>query len=198
MPPHALRLFIATPLDDSPAEVLAPAMAQLQTLSHLEDWGKLSWVPPENRHITWHFIGETDPSRQSEIQERLEQALAVKRALALTLDSLEIWPDVKRPRLLVWRGREARAEDPVGKMAAAIQSCFPESLLEHRSFIPHVTLARFRREKGGSPKLSLSGIPALFSPWTVSNIQLVHSTLTPQGAVYQTLSAWSLEGLATS
>jgi RNA 2',3'-cyclic 3'-phosphodiesterase len=141
-------------------------------------------VPPTNLHLTLAFLG----SRPAEEREAIAAELAEAAAVA------------KRPVLRARGYRETRSvgmlalDDEDGR-AAALAEAVHERLerlgvyrREARTWLPHVTVLRFRERPRLRPSLPDLGA---FSP---SEAAVYHSVLRPTGAQYEVLNAVRLGG----
>ncbi|WP_174280404.1 RNA 2',3'-cyclic phosphodiesterase, partial [Sphingomonas bacterium] len=77
------------------------------------------------------------------------------------------------------------------------QACIRAGLPpERRTYLPHVTLARFARSAGGSPAIDrwLADNMALASaPFRLGHLVLYESHLGPAGADYEAIMRWPLD-----
>lgn len=175
-----LRLFAGLVL---PSEAVAGLVSwQERELAHARE---TRVVPPDNLHVTLAFLGGRPASEVD----------AILCALRAAADGSE------RPALAPVGYRETRSvgmlvlDDEEGRAAALADLVFAglEELgvyeRERRDWLPHVTVARFRR----SPRLRPS-LPALgrVSP---SDVALYHSVLRPSGAQYEIVESVALGGL---
>jgi RNA 2',3'-cyclic 3'-phosphodiesterase len=195
MSDSSVRLFLATPLDEAAHDVLHGFYTQRDTFSDLRHL-KANWVSPANWHLTWHFIGNTPKASLPALMQTLSTALDGAMETAVLFESITLWPNHRRPNLLVWLGQPE--DDALNHNIIRIRSCFPEFSEEER-FTPHITLARFKpmpKEKRSLPppktiQLPQTGLPPTHR-WPIRKICLYQSTLTPQGAVYECLFTWPL------
>lgn len=179
------RLFVALDLPD-PVRVA------------IVEWGRealadpaLRPVAPESLHITLAFLGYL-PERE------IELLAAIVRASAGPAPSIELGGPVPRPQ----RGRPRLFALPAASPGTlALQAGLEEKLVEarlykpeKRSFWPHVTVARVRREERGqerpAPVLgSPQGLPkGLLQPFDGVRIVLYLSQIKPRGAQYTPLA----------
>jgi RNA 2',3'-cyclic 3'-phosphodiesterase len=152
----------------------------------------VKWVRPENIHISLKFLGEVDDAREAELHAALQQAAGgaargEPRPLTLRVTGFGVFPDFHRPNVL-WVGvtpdpglellqhRVEQAFAPLG---------FPP---ERRPFRPHVTLGRSTRH--AKPR-DFTGLEEILGgidfdeTVTIDNVELMQSTLHPEGPVYQ-------------
>lgn len=156
----------------------------------------MSWVAPENFHLTLKFLGGVDEARVTAVAGALHEAAAPHAAFDIEIVGLGAFPSATRPRVL-WAGVRA-GHDALAALADAVDGAlarlgFPR---EERAFSPHVTLARVR-EPRRAPALAgaLSAAAAqLFGRVVVREATLMRSQLSPRGARYTPLAAAPLSG----
>lgn len=192
-----MRLFIALEL---PPEV---RQAATQVVRELKSSGAdVKWVKPESMHLTIKFLGETPDQQVADIRKALEEALAGKSALDLTIKECGSFPGAKKPQV-VWLGLDGQIEqlrDLAGAIEARLELLgFPP---ERRSFKAHLTLGRLRRgpkrggKRGGSVVPLLRAIAANKDyqgpAFRADHVVLMKSTLTPSGPIYEPLAEFKL------
>lgn len=172
-----LRLFVALRLPPDVVERLAAWQAEA-----LSEGGRV--VPRDHLHLTLAFLGPTPAGK-------LEAVVAELRAAA---------GDAQKPVLRVARYRETRnvgmlALDDEGghsiELALDVQTRLEELGVyrrEYRSWLPHVTVLRFRDRPKLQPPLPDLGD---FSP---SEAAAYLSRLHPSGARYEVLESVPLGG----
>ena len=169
------RVFFALWPDLETAEHLHALAGNL--VAHASVPGRLS--AERNLHMTLAFVGSVDDLMLARLTD-LAAGLAVESVL-VTLDELGFWP----------RGGVVYAAcRNTGPLHHAFSAC---ALLldelgvhrEHRSPVPHVTLARNVR----GVKLPRLGEPI---SWVANELSLVASELRPSGARYRTLASWPM------
>lgn len=150
----------------------------------------VKWVRPANIHLSLKFLGEVEESREPELHAALKQASGAgidTRALTLQIEGFGVFPHYRRPNVL-WAGV---APDPALELLqhrveqAFAPLGFPT---EARTFRPHVTLARARRD---ATHRDFTGLEeqlqaiAFSESCAVSGVDLMQSTLQADGPVYQ-------------
>jgi RNA 2',3'-cyclic 3'-phosphodiesterase len=165
------RLFFAVwPPDD--------VIDDLTALRRKDQRG-VRFVRPENWHITLRFLGEAEPGGVIHAMERWRCAPA-----RVTLGPAV---DVLADRMLVI---PAAGLDTVADEVTKRTRTIGEP--PRGRFVGHLTVARFK------PDVSLpSTLGARFdATFLVDMIALVQSRLEPDGARYETLETWPLDGLS--
>jgi 2'-5' RNA ligase len=182
------RLFLAL----EPAE---PDRAALATWRDELIAGRadLRPVPAESLHLTLVFLGYRP---EKEIERIAACAFsAIGRPVAPELEPLEVKPlPPRRPRLfaldLADRGERANRIQAVASDALAAERFYTP---EKRTWWPHVTLARVKRDARAEP---LPADPPPGGPLTADRVTLYRSLLRPQGAVYEPLARLDLDPAA--
>lgn len=179
-----MRLFYA---------VHAPADPRLEAVvSRLEAYKGIRTVDPRSLHITLRFLGDTDDLLIPDLCRILEGALRGMCAPTVTLRSIGCFPSPSRPRV-VWAGVED--EGRLATIAERIEDGLAGLGFERedRAFRPHLTLARVKDPKTGVMK----GLQDLegreMGRFTVEDVSLISSELTPQGPIYRTVCSHSFE-----
>ena len=154
-------------------------------------------VSPESLHLTLRFFG---PEREGVERERLAAAFRTRFATLpaapprLALSGFSAFPSPRRARL-AWAGFAEAAEAP-GRLAAlreAAESVAAGAGLvpESRPFVAHATVARFR----APTRIAPTDLPRAESePFSVPEVALFASTLTPEGAIHRRLARFPLPG----
>lgn len=178
-----MRLFIGTFLDKD----LLGYIPFEDIQKPFED--NLKKINKENVHMTWIFIGNIDDSIRQSIETTIESHLEVFNELTLETKGLELWPPKREPRLIVLSGKLNRdiSLDNLNKNLKKL--CNPDI---KDNFLPHITIARFRKDKTVNRKINLPVIRT-FS-WQIREISLIQSVLTSEGPVYEKIKNWPLKG----
>jgi 2'-5' RNA ligase len=157
---------------------------------------KVSWVKPNNLHLTIKFLDEVRWNDIADVTRAVEQAARSVEQFELEIRGAGAFPNPDRPRTL-WLGTAAGSE-PLGVLHAALEKAlkplgFPK---EHRRFAGHLTLGRIRDAGPGSHELgALLKKHADFSAgrFNVEELVVFSSELTPQGPIYETIGRAGLE-----
>jgi 2'-5' RNA ligase len=144
-------------------------------------------------HLTLKFLGDITSEMAERVTDALRQACSETRPFGLALSGTGAFPSMSNPRVL-WVGLSGDL-GPLGAMQERIELGMERLGFEReaRGFSPHVTLGRVR--EGVRPeerrriaealgRVDVSGV----APWRVESVNLMRSTLTPAGAVYDRLA----------
>jgi len=151
----------------------------------------VKWVRPESIHLSLKFLGEVEETRAPELRTALQRAAggagAEPRPLTLQITGFGVFPDYHRPRVL-WVG--VTPEPGLELLQHGVEQAFAPLGFptEARAFRPHVTIARAARD--ARPR-EFAGLAELLAgvdfdeTVTVPDVDLMQSTLKPEGPVYQ-------------
>lgn len=184
------RLFIALPVDHE-----SSIQSLLKVSTHLNKYKLyLKSVVPDNFHITLKFFGAVDYDKaETLIAEFL--SLNHLRKVEYKIEGIGAFPSKNNPSVL-WAGLKcdelSLAEILLAVEKFAEKNGFPP---ESRKFIPHLTLARVKKEK----KLPLELIEylnneagTLFCTSVFSELVLYESILKSTGAQYKKIGVINL------
>ncbi|HLA86587.1 MAG TPA: RNA 2',3'-cyclic phosphodiesterase [Anaerolineales bacterium] len=190
-----VRAFIALELPDAMQRELDKLSVALQRL--LSDL-PLRWVRTENIHLTLIFLGKTKQQDLPLITAIIEQQAQTIAPMQVEFSEFGVFPNAQKP-LVLWVGVKAPAELQV--LQQGIQTKLAELgyPAEERSFTPHLTLARVRREhrlanlrRIGEVMASVKLEPTAAA--LIDSVTLFRSDLKPGGSVYNPLSRIPLLG----
>lgn len=178
--PETLRLFVAVYPPRQTARALLQAIPELDLPPH-------RLVHPEQIHLTLHFIGDTPSVELDAITESIRASTGGLGPFALAPQGLITLPERRRPRLLA-----ARTDRPGNLMELQRRLAARLARRARRRpgdrFRPHLTLCRFRSP---APKPAID-VPLAVAPFEVETIELVRSTLRPDGAHHDTVTVFEL------
>lgn len=170
-----MRLFLALDLPHS----LRSALAALRA-----DIPGARWVPADTLHVTLYFLGEVAPEKAAALAADVQQ-LAFE-AVPLVPIERTVFPDLRRPRVLVVRLRPNAAFETLYKAAASLIAPYGFTL-DARPFTPHVTLARLKKPEASALQASVQQRAALPDA-SGRRVTLYESALEQRGARYQPLA----------
>ena len=187
-----IRAFIAIELPEEVKASLDRIQAQLKSG---QDYVK--WVQPEGIHLTLKFLGNIAVSLVPSIGDAITQAAKSVTAFNLEIARLGAFPNLSAPRV-AWVGLGGNVGCLLQLQKAIDQELVPLGFdPEARAFSPHLTLGRVRdkaapqeRRKLGQRLESLQVQGG--QPFSVDEVSLMRSELTPRGAIYSRLSSVKL------
>ena len=190
-----IRCFLAANIATEPLRNLQVLQRQLREALQGVDL-PLRWVPIENVHLTFKFLGDVSWAVIPAIEQALAPLCAAEPPLVFDLAGVGAFPNAARPRVL-WVGVREPEAPRLGSLFARIEETFAELgfAREERPFKPHLTLARARPE-GRRVDLceTLDRFAGIELGRTVARaLWLYRSELRPQGARYTTLQRISFQ-----
>lgn len=180
-----MRVFIALDISENVRAALRDFISQLAKTTR-----GARWVRTEGMHLTLKFIGEARPETVEQIKSKLREVRSAA-PVDMRFRGIGFFPNERRPRVL-WVGIEASAN--LAELAGEIEKRM-EALdipRESRPFVPHLTLARFEREKGTADLFKGVGQlgPPEFGSARASEFHLYQSVLKRSGAEYTRLESF--------
>ena len=182
-----MRLFVAI---NPPPEAQRSALQAAREV--VRPGGGVRWTKPGNVHLTLKFLGEVPDESLGGISDALHEAVSELAPFDARLCGLDAFPSPRHARV-IWAGVNEGHEE-IRALAAGVEAAlepqgFPPG--EHRC-IPHATLGRAR---GSSSVLVLPEEDVLQTPvFRVSSTHLMKSSLTPKGAIYESVETFTLRG----
>lgn len=184
-----IRAFLALPLPPEVREYLNILQQGLRPFLP-----PVSWIRPENIHVTVKFFGSIPPSLVDQLFEALRDLGSQVSPFLLNIQGLGVFPHSRSPRVL-WAGLTG-AVDRLINLHEHLQITleplgFP---IEEKPFHPHVTLARIKSDwaKVGAA-LTTGGLlksEEVVGSFVVDRMVLYRSETFSSGPRYETL--WSI------
>ena len=160
--------------------------------------GVLRSIPHRTHHMTLAFLGEIAESAVDKCSAALDAARGFE-VFEYSLGPPSLLLGRGRPRLI--RVSLSTGAQRVQEVQAALLASLATSLssIDSRSKSPHITLARFKKNAQRSQARRVeAAIDQCATPLPkgdhFSSVQLVKSTLTPSGPVYETIQEVRLTG----
>ncbi|WP_299818905.1 RNA 2',3'-cyclic phosphodiesterase [uncultured Pontibacter sp.] len=176
-----IRLFLAAILPEALKEKL---QEQLQAFEH----SHTKFIPKQNLHLTLYFIGNVPLAQLESIKQVVEEIAKHHQPFTLRYAQTEPGPHQRKPRLIWARFEPDAAFESLSKQLTLKLSDQPNPVLKP---LPHVTLARFRKDKP-APK----DLPVITSEEPlelhVNGIALWQSELASPHPVYTVIDAYPL------
>jgi 2'-5' RNA ligase len=159
-----------------------------ETRNHIDNVARkfknenIKLVKKSNLHITLEFLGEVSDQNRDQLVEKINKLQLEPFDIELTKTGW--W---RKPQIL-WFGT-THTPKALLKLVKSIKKCVKKQGLktDKREYTPHVTIARKVKEVVIPNK-------ALHIPWQVNSFVLVVSNTNENGAEYQVLKEWFLEG----
>ncbi len=185
-----MRLFIAIELSDD----IQKENCRIADALGLRDYSGVRVMPAHNMHLTLKFIGDFDDGMVAGLCDSVGQAVAGLSTFEISLDSCGVFP----PRgavLVVWTGISDETMQ-LQRLASIIdKTCQLHGIAkEYRKFVPHLTLARVKKECSNSGELKTKA--QIVNPeaitQTVTEITLFASELQNDGSIYTVIKKFPL------
>ena len=169
------RLFIAVPVDDN-------VRANLARVGTAADARGVSWVRPDNLHVTLAFLGEVEERRVPDVEDAAFAATEdFAGPLRLAAQGIGAFPNERRAKVL-WAGLTGDVPALIELQAALAEELRAAGFeLDDKRFHPHITLARMRVPQPVPARLARL---QEYGEWAADELQLVESHLHASGARY--------------
>ncbi len=184
-----IRAFWAVETTRELQAELAVIQNQLKTLITGVRWTRIG-----NIHLTLKFLGDTPPSEIQSMVNELKKPLSSLKAFRLPIETLGIFPDLRRPRI-IWLGTENVPEDYYRLVEIIDENMVKFGFeRERRKQIPHLTIGRIKRLKKSQilstivDQFKKLQVPEL----AVDRVSLVKSVLKPHGPEYAAMAKFNL------
>ncbi|MBI2926244.1 MAG: RNA 2',3'-cyclic phosphodiesterase [Verrucomicrobia bacterium] len=190
-----MRAFIAVRIEPALLAEVGRVQRQLEAAVPANS---VRWTRPDQIHLTLKFLGEVAGERVDELGRNLRQACADVRALPLSLEGAGCFPGPRNPRV-VWVGIAGEVE-ALRRLQTRVElhtAAFGAHSAE-REFRPHLTIGRVKARDGRTARGIGDAIQTAtigrVGEWTVREVVLFQSQLTPQAAIHTELAVVPLVG----
>lgn len=151
----------------------------------------VKWVNPDSMHLTLKFLGNISTSLILSLKDVLESIGRETTSFQIAFSKIGTFGKTDHPRV-IWVGVE-EGEKEILEIKRKLEERLEkiDIPLESRPYHAHLTLGRVKFSKNENLKKAVDLLNADLSTtakMTVSNVQLLKSTLTPKGAIYTCLS----------
>jgi RNA 2',3'-cyclic 3'-phosphodiesterase len=173
-----VRAFLALELTEEIRDRLKVVEDTLRTCS-----ARMTFVEPENIHITVKFLGDVDERLIPQVMEAIKQIPFAP--FPVSVENVTV-NNPKRP-FTVWCSiGDAEKCGEIFRLAE--NALAPLGFArENRRFTPHATLARIKEYDPSLPVIIGTFKGKSYGNCTIGGIKLKKSTLTPHGPVYEDL-----------
>ncbi len=174
-----MRTFVALDLPDNIRDHIAGVINNFRSNCPL--WVK--WVPQENLHITFQFIGDTKEKDIPEIAEFLETGFSELSSPEFTKPKLEIIPG--RDPKIIWISLENK-DSSIQKISKRLKSKLRQMgyKIDSRQLRFHITLGRIKKRLPENLIHKILTTELKINGFEVSKAALYQSLLKPQGPQY--------------
>jgi 2'-5' RNA ligase len=148
----------------------------------------VKWVAFENLHITVKFLGEIDEDMKEKTAGVLQDVCQRHQRFSVGFSGIGCFPDPSRPRV-VWIGIDTGADHLSALAHAVDEQLVSFGFKKEKRFHPHLTIGRIKKPCRID---GILGTEFTTQPFLVQRLTLFKSTLTPQGAVYDSLGIFDL------
>jgi 2'-5' RNA ligase len=182
------RIFAAVKVH--PNEVLLDIYDFLKSVCKYD---RITWVNPDNMHITLKFFGETEEEQIPAIIERLKEITEDHWAFDFNLIGVGVFGSRYKPRV-VWIGIEKNM-DFIKLGQHILDEMEPLGFVKDRqNFVPHLTLGRIKYvdDKNRFFELIKSYREVPVSTEKVKEIILYESLLSRSGPTYKIVDTFQL------
>lgn len=173
-----VRTFIAVELPDEIREKISRIQPGFGLKSGI--------VARDNIHITLKFLGEVQDAKVEKIKAALD---GIKTSsFQAHVRGVGVFPNLGYIRV-IWAG-VAEGADKFVELSSAVESALvPLGFAKEKKFTPHATIARVKSvaDKNALTARIKELADAEFGTFTVGEVKLKKSTLTPKGAIYEDL-----------
>ena len=187
---EAHRLFIALPVDDEKS--VKSLSSASEDLNRYRSFIKI--VQPENYHLTLKFFGPVESEPASSLAEAFS-AIGRLKKVDYSIEGIGAFPSTSTPSV-IWAGIKCDKQplDDIIKAVENLSSSFGFAAGK-RKFVPHLTLARVKREKKvitGFKEYLDKEKNTFFVSSVFSELVLFESVLKNTGAEYKKISVLKL------
>ncbi|MBU0548560.1 MAG: RNA 2',3'-cyclic phosphodiesterase [Candidatus Omnitrophica bacterium] len=178
-----MRTFIAIELPIEIKNSLSKIQEKLtQTL-------KISWVKPQNLHLTLKFLGDISPKQLNKIRQIITEITKTTSDFKIKLETLGIFPNAHAARI-IWIGANQLPLE-LKQLTERLETRLAESGIpqEQRFFCAHITIGRIKSHfipsdlKKAFDKVE-NDVTGANWEFDCKEITLFESTLGPDGPTY--------------
>ena len=180
-----MRLFVAVDVGSDVQRAASRTIEDMKRRTeHRAPHARVTWVKPEQLHLTVHFIGQVDTALGEQIRAALARPLRAP-AFDLTIEGTGTFPP-KRPPRVIWAGigkgidnLRSVEQDVRARLDGLVHST------DERDYHPHLTLGRVKNPAGLWPVPLLEGPEStVFGVVRVAAVTLFESRLSSSGPTY--------------
>ncbi len=190
-----IRSFIAIPVPSEGIQALEQVVQDFDPKIGRD----VPWVRPEGTHLTLKFMGNIPTGMVDKVLKALPSVTVKFSPFELGITGLGAFLNLRNPRVL-WAGL-AGDLDELSKLQLAVDDAVGDLGLpkEQRSFSPHLTLRRVRREASEArlrkiAEVVAEGELASTPGWTATTVNLMRTELDPAGSRHYLVGTANIGG----
>ena len=183
------RLFLAIDLDDATLNALTSAVEGMRAF-----FPGARWCRRRAMHLTLRFFGTIPLKSVARIAKAVQPVAASREPVSFEVKGLGAFPTMENPRVL-WTGVSE------GRLGIELLASDISAALEkkgfgagERRFVPHITLARFKRRTKPRQEYVEEALAefgsASFGVTEAERVVLYASELTQSGPLYTVVDEW--------
>ena len=186
-----IRLFLAIDISNETLHNLSAAIEELKKY-----FPNARWCNKKSMHLTLKFFGTIPLLSVVEIGQAIKNVVEKKQPVRFETKGIGGFPSLENPRVL-WAGISNGKERIISLANEISEELIKFDFLpEKKKFVPHITLARFKR--GGKTtdnkiKLPENLLNKSFGLTETDEILLYSSDLTEHGPIYSVVDRWEFE-----
>ena len=184
-PQEPLRAFVAFDISAAMRRELTRVQEDLR--ERLE--GDISWVKPENIHLSLRFLGTITPRQVEQAKIILQEVAKINNRFTVDLGTVNAFPHTHNPRV-IWVGIKTGFNE-LNQINGHLEEKLSHTgfTSDDRAFYPHLSLARVKQLKNRATfSACIDEITPRFVSTSIERISLFKSTLQPGGPVYTLLA----------
>jgi len=147
------------------------------------------WVEPGNLHFTLRFFGDLGALERAKAAQVIDEITRGRSRFDVELHGVGVFSSWKHPRV-VWVGC-GEGSEAFADLGRALEFAFRDARLgkADKPFKPHLTLGRWRDFGAVIPESSVAACEKIgtLGRFTVEEVGLIESKLSPQGSTYAAL-----------
>lgn len=157
-------------------------------------FSRITWVKPENIHITLKFFGETDEKRMLEISRVLKEVAQRHDPFTIEVANVGIFGSSYNPKV-IWFGigQEEALKKLGSDVLRSVESIGWEK--DRQNFVPHLTIGRIKDavDKQLFQKVIDEHKETRMQDIHVREFHLFESVLMREGPIYKIIESYSLK-----
>jgi RNA 2',3'-cyclic 3'-phosphodiesterase len=191
---NSIRCFLA----------LYPDPASLRAMTEFvfamrEKQPKIRWERPTQIHVTMKFIAEIPREAVNAIEMELRGTLRDRQEVSTVLDRVGGFPSMRAPKI-VWIGFSTPQPALQRIQEICEAACMTQGIKpEPRAFTPHFTVGRVKdHARPVDLEKDIEACSFAETPVQFTSVRIMHSTLSPTGAIHTELAIIPLAKTTTS